>query len=281
MKRMVKKMGLLIVVLLAVFVVWKTVSAGESETEETESEGRMAVIHVVSIVGNELTYFEEETEAESEEDTGETESEGAREAGSESAESSTGEAENSEEGTEEAESGSTEETTGETGTETTGGNAAISESERMERPSGGMENGGFVPGEGEMEDSGFASGQEPPEVPDFGQTVEETEGDSAQTAEETEASIAGEESTAGQTEAEDSDSASQNQQGGTRGQFMGMGAETKTVYLPVAVTVHTDTGEERTFSILEAGDELEVRLEENAEGEEVITEIWMLGGDGE
>lgn len=62
---------------------------------------------------------------------------------------------------------------------------------------------------------------------------------------------------------------------------MGMGAETKTVYLPVAVTVHTDTGEERTFSILEAGDELEVRLEENAEGEEVITEIWMLGGDGE
>lgn len=123
MKRMVKKMGLLIVVLLAVFVVWKTVSAGESETEETESEGRMAVIHVVSIVGNELTYYEEETEAESEEDTGETESEGAREAGSESAESSTGEAENSEEGTEEAESGSTEETTGETGTETTGGNA--------------------------------------------------------------------------------------------------------------------------------------------------------------
>ena len=59
--------------------------------------------------------------------------------------------------------------------------------------------------------------------------------------------------------------------------FSGMpGMETKTTYIPVAAVVHTDTGEKRTFTILEAGDELEVLFEE-ADGEEVITEIWMEG----
>lgn len=47
----------------------------------------------------------------------------------------------------------------------------------------------------------------------------------------------------------------------------------KTVYLPVAVPVHTDTGD-RTFSILEEGDKLKVLFEEK-DGEEVITEIWL------
>ena len=54
-----------------------------------------------------------------------------------------------------------------------------------------------------------------------------------------------------------------------------------TVYLPVSVKVHTDTGDVRTFSILEAGDELEVLFEEDEDGEEVIVEIWMQGGDSE
>ena len=52
--------------------------------------------------------------------------------------------------------------------------------------------------------------------------------------------------------------------------------ETKTVYLPVGVVVHTNKGD-KTFSILEAGDELEVLFEENESGEEVITEIWLEG----
>lgn len=52
--------------------------------------------------------------------------------------------------------------------------------------------------------------------------------------------------------------------------------ETKTVYLPVGIAVHTDKGD-KTFSILEAGDELEVLFEENEDGEEIITEIWMEG----
>lgn len=51
--------------------------------------------------------------------------------------------------------------------------------------------------------------------------------------------------------------------------------DTKTVYLPVAAPVHTDTDETMTFSILEEGDELEVLLEEK-DGEEIITEIWLL-----
>ncbi len=50
--------------------------------------------------------------------------------------------------------------------------------------------------------------------------------------------------------------------------------ETKTVYLPVPVVVHAADGETYTFAILKAGDQLEVTTEE-ADGEEIITEIWM------
>ena len=53
--------------------------------------------------------------------------------------------------------------------------------------------------------------------------------------------------------------------------------DTKTVYLPVPVVVHTDTDERRTFSILEAGDKLQVTIVTDEEGNETITEIWMLG----
>ena len=51
---------------------------------------------------------------------------------------------------------------------------------------------------------------------------------------------------------------------------------TKTVYLPVPVVVHTDTDEKRTFSILETGDRLQVTIVTDEEGNETITEIWML-----
>lgn len=52
--------------------------------------------------------------------------------------------------------------------------------------------------------------------------------------------------------------------------------DTKTVYLPVPVIVHTDTDEKRTFSILEAGDRLQVTIVTDKDGNETITEIWML-----
>lgn len=49
----------------------------------------------------------------------------------------------------------------------------------------------------------------------------------------------------------------------------------KTVYLPVSVPVHVGDTEVRTFTILQAGDTLEVTLVTDDDGEEVITEIWL------
>ena len=84
------------------------------------------------------------------------------------------------------------------------------------------------------------------------------------------------------TQAEENSSENADQGRGKSGRKSGTGenlpargnTETKTVYLPVSVVVHTDSGEEMTFSILEAGDELEV-LMETTEEEEMIVEIWM------
>ncbi len=55
--------------------------------------------------------------------------------------------------------------------------------------------------------------------------------------------------------------------------------EPVTVYLQVGVVVHTDSGKERTFSILQAGDELEALFETDENGNEVITEMWLLSSD--
>lgn len=57
----------------------------------------------------------------------------------------------------------------------------------------------------------------------------------------------------------------------------GIFEQTVTVYLPVGVKVYTETGKQMSFSILEAGDQLEALFEMNASGSEVITEIQMLG----
>ena len=54
------------------------------------------------------------------------------------------------------------------------------------------------------------------------------------------------------------------------------GTATKTVYLPVPVVVHTDDGD-RTFSILEAGDQLQATIVTDEDGNETITELWLLG----
>lgn len=54
------------------------------------------------------------------------------------------------------------------------------------------------------------------------------------------------------------------------------GITTKTVCLPVPVVVHTDDGD-RTFSILEAGDQLQATIITDEAGNETITELWLLG----
>ena len=143
-----------------------------AKTEEKQE--RTAVLNVVSITGNELTYYEEETEPEEE-----TESE--------------------------------EETVTEAKTETEGETKAA------------------LPGARQSSD-----------MPDMPQLPEGAAPDFSQN---------------GNTPA---------------------GATTKTVYLPVPVVVHTDDGD-RTFSILEAGDQLQATILTDEAGNETITELWLLG----
>lgn len=139
-----------------------------------EKQERTAVLNVVSITGNELTYYEEETEPEEE-----TESE--------------------------------EETVTEAKTETEGETKAAPPSARQSS-----------------------------DMPDMPQLPEGAAPDFSQN---------------GNTPA---------------------GATTKTVYLPVPVVVHTDDGD-RTFSILEAGDQLQATILTDEAGNETITELWLLG----
>ena len=139
-----------------------------------EKQERTAVLNVVSITGNELTYYEEETEPEEE-----TESE--------------------------------EETVTEAKTETEGETKAAPPSARQSS-----------------------------DMPDMPQLPEDAAPDFSQN---------------GNTPS---------------------GTTTKTVYLPVPVVVHTDDGD-RTFSILEAGDQLQATILTDEAGNETITELWLLG----
>lgn len=179
----------------------------KNETESGESEivpgERTAMIMVVSITGNELTYYEVQEEAESEKEP-ETETQKVTEAGT---------TEESEELTEDREQEETE---------------AESESanEKDMIPPGGMTQDG---GNMTLQEGMSRDGRDMPSG-DF--------------------------------------------QKGGRSEVQN---DTKTVYLPVPVVVHTDTDERRTFSILEAGDKLQVTIVTDEEGNETITEIWMLG----
>ena len=188
---------------------------GSSETEEKEEDSelkegqRKAAIQIISITGNEMTYFEiEETE-----DGPET--------------------------SEEKETMDTEDQS-EPDTEKNGILTEASETGRGTVGESGMTSGESQRGgreKGEAFNSGQTSGKELSGDFDPGQM-------------------------------------------GNRGMAVRVTRETKAVYIPVAVVVHTDLDEEMTFSILQAGDELEVLFEE-VDGEEVITEIWMKSAEGE
>ena len=56
----------------------------------------------------------------------------------------------------------------------------------------------------------------------------------------------------------------------------GGSTETVTATIPVGVTVHTASDTETTFSRLASGDLLKILLETDADGNEVIVEIWMM-----
>ncbi len=202
----------------------------ESEVQETEMDEeteihpgeRTATIVVVSITGNELTYYEVEDETETEEASEETEQNETDleiENGSEKSEIS-----------EKSDKGAKSE---EKDTQKDGGMTppdGMPQGDNNMAPPDGMPQGdsSMTPPDGVSQGDSDASGM-PENMPsgDF-------------------------------------------QKGGRSEQ-----QNTKTVYLPVPVVVHTDTDEKRTFSILETGDRLQVTIVTDEEGNETITEIWM------
>ena len=209
----------------------ETDSEIETETsEKTEAGERTAVLTVISITGNELTYYEEETEAESET--------------SEDVSSKT----------------ETEETT-----EQVSGQGGLYDSESSESGQEEAASGAQMPSN--MPDMSQMPTGTPP---DFSQDGTGTAPDFSQSGTGTPPDF----SKDGTGSAPDF---SQNGSGSApdMSQMPG-GAATRTVYLPVPVVVHTDDGD-RTFSILEAGDRLQATIVTDADGNETITELWLLG----
>lgn len=80
----------------------------------------------------------------------------------------------------------------------------------------------------------------------------------------------------GDGSASENEGSDSNSKGGKNNMFSMMGTETVTTYIPVGVTVHTAEDRKTTFSRLYSGDIVKMLLETNADGEEVIVEIWMM-----
>ena len=230
-KKKIKWIGGLLALCLMAEPTAVAMAKAESEVQETEIDEeteihpgeRTATIVVVSITGNELTYYEVEDETETEEASEETEQNETdleTENGSEKSEIS-----------EKSDKGAKSE---EKNTQKDGGMTppdGMPQGDNNMAPPDGMpqEDSGMTPPDGISQGDSDASGM-PENMPsgDF-------------------------------------------QKGGRSEQ-----QNTKTVYLPVPVVVHTDTDEKRTFSILETGDRLQVTIVTDEEGNETITEIWML-----
>ena len=232
-KKKIKWIGGLLALCLMAEPTAVAIAKAESEVQETEMDEeteihpgeRTATIVVVSITGNELTYYEVEDETETEEASEETEQNETdleTENGSEKSEIS-----------KKSDKGAKSE---EKNTQTSDTEAGVAENKDTQKdesmaPPDGMpqEDSGMTPPDGISQGDSNASGM-PENMPsgDF-------------------------------------------QKGGRSEQ-----QNTKTVYLPVPVVVHTDTDEKRTFSILETGDRLQVTIVTDEEGNETITEIWML-----
>ena len=230
-KKKIKWIGGLLALCLMAEPTAVAMAKAESEVQETEIDEeteihpgeRTATIVVVSITGNELTYYEVEDETETEEASEETEQNETdleTENGSEKSEIS----EKSDKGAK-SEKKNTQKDGGMTPPD------GMPQGDNNMAPPDGMpqEDSGMTPPDGISQGDSNASGM-PENMPsgDF-------------------------------------------QKGGRSEQ-----QNTKTVYLPVPVVVHTDTDEKRTFSILEAGDRLRVTIVTDEEGNETITEIWML-----
>lgn len=201
----------------------------DEETEIHPGE-RTATIVVVSITGNELTYYEvedeTETEAESESQEPETSADADKKTGVVKKDTQTDDV------------------------ETEGAEGESVQKDGSMTPPDGMQQGDGMP----QGDSRMIS---PDGMPQMDGNVAPPDGSSQ-----------GNTDSSGMPE----DMPSGAFQKGDRSEQQ----DTKNVYLPVPVVVHTDTDEKRTFSILEAGDRLQVTIVTDEEGNETITEIWML-----
>ena len=234
-KKKIKWIGGLLALCLMAEPTAVAMAKAESEVQETEIDEeteihpgeRTATIVVVSIIGNELTYYEVEDETETEEASEET---------------------------------SEETEQNETDLETKNGSEKSEISEKSDKGAKSEEkntqkDGGMTPPDGMPQEDGSMI---PPDgIPQEDSSMTPPDGVSQ-----------GDSDASGMPENMPSGDF---QKGGRSEQ-----QNTKTVYLPVPVVVHTDTDEKRTFSILEAGDRLQVTIVTDEEGNETITEIWML-----
>lgn len=223
-------------------------TAGETEIQPGE---RTATIMVVSITGNEMTYYEVEDEAERKVESEETEqSETDVDTESEESEISTDTDKNTEAVEKDAQTDDVEQ-------EDTEGMSVQKDSSMT--PLGGQQQGEGIP-------QGDSSMTPPDGMPQKDETM--TPPDGMSQGDGTMAPPDGMQQNG--SDSEDMPSGDFSKDGRSEQQ------DTKTVYLPVPVVVHTDTDEKRTFSILEAGDRLQVTIVTDEEGNETITEIWML-----
>ena len=253
--------------------------------EELQEGQRIARIRVVSIVGNELTYYEIEEESE-EATTEETEEETEKQT-EETADLSESER------IQESETEGAAEDNSEGETEGSGGDFPAGELpddfSQEELPGGEFpqgESGEFPGGEFPQGESGDFPAEVSGEGPETSSSEDASVGESETSSSEEVSEEASEKEPEMSSSEEASETFSMEDAGENSGSFFQgrmeqqENAQTVTVYLPVAVKVHTDE-EDRTFSILEAGDELEVLLQEDEDGEETIIEIWMTGAEGE
>ena len=236
-KKKIKWIGGLLALCLMAEPTAATMAKVESEVQETEMDEeteihpgeRTATIVVVSITGNELTYYEVEDETETEEASEEIEQ-------------------------------------NETDLETENGSEKSEISEKSDKGAKSEEkdtqkDGSMALADGIQQGDGMPQGDNNMAPPDG-----RPQGDSSMTPPD--GVSQGESDASGMPENMPSGDF---QKGGRSEQ-----QNTKTVYLPVPVVVHTDADEKRTFSILEAGDRLQVTIVTDEEGNETITEIWML-----
>ncbi|MCF0132387.1 MAG: hypothetical protein HUJ72_00830 [Blautia sp.] len=230
--------------------------SAEDKEEELPEGQRKATIYIVSITGNELTYYEKDKSGKSDK-TPDAVSGATGKEGTEKSEGA------------DAVSGATVKEDSESGEEAD----AVSGATGKERPEGGFgknsdgrekPQGDFNPKGGKPDAVSGATGKERPE----GGFDRNSEG-----RERPQGDFNPEDFEAGDFKPGDFDGGDFNPGSFKPGE--NGNNDTTTVYLSVAVEVYSNIGEKKTFSILQEGDEAEALFEKGDDGTEVITQIWL------